>query len=129
MCLLESVEAWDAVTIRCLASTHRDQLNPLRFKGRLTAPAGLEYAAQAMGTHVGLVDGDSRTEHRIGLVGSVRDVVFATDRLDDLDGCLMVSATRLLAGEQGYMYHFTLLHGVRKLIEGRASIFIKAAAS
>jgi predicted hotdog family 3-hydroxylacyl-ACP dehydratase len=57
MCLLESVEAWDDVTIRCLASTHRDQRNPLRFHGRLTASAGLEYAAQAMGAHVGLVDG------------------------------------------------------------------------
>jgi predicted hotdog family 3-hydroxylacyl-ACP dehydratase len=127
MCLLESVEAWDDVTIRCLASTHRDQRNPLRFHGRLTASAGLEYAAQAMGAHVGLVDGP--TQHRIGLIGSLRDVVFDTDRLDDLDGCLMVNATRLVVGEQGYMYHFTLMHGLRKLIEGRASIFIRAAAS
>lgn len=127
MCLLESVEAWDALTIRCLASTHRDRWNPLRFKGRLSASAGLEYAAQAMGTHVGLVGGNHRTEHRIGLVGSVRDVVFATDRLDHLDGWLLVNATRLVEGDQGYMYHFTLLHGVEKLIEGRASIFVKAA--
>ena len=35
--------------------------NPLRCKGRLTASAGLEYAAQAMGAHVGLVDGRSPT--------------------------------------------------------------------
>ncbi|HWC50669.1 MAG TPA: hypothetical protein VG453_03235 [Nitrospira sp.] len=129
MCLLESVEAWDDVTIRCLAWTHRDQRNPLRFNGRLTASAGLEYAAQAMGAHVGLVDGDGPTDHRIGLIGSVRDVVFDIDRLDDLDGCLMVNATRLVVGEQGYMYHFTLMHELRKLIEGRASIFIRAAAS
>ena len=126
MCLLESVEAWDALTIRCLASTHRDRWNPLRFKGRLSASAGLEYAAQAMGTHVGLVGSNHRTEHRIGLVGSVRDVVFATDRLDHLDGWLLVNATRLVEGDQGYMYHFTLMHGVEKLIEGRASIFVKA---
>lgn len=127
MCLLESVEAWDALTIRCLASTHRDRWNPLRFKGRLSASAGLEYAAQAMGTHVGLVGGNHRTEHRIGLVGSVRDVVFVTDRLDHLDGWLLVNATRLVEGDQGYMYHFTLMHGVEKLIEERASIFVKAA--
>jgi predicted hotdog family 3-hydroxylacyl-ACP dehydratase len=126
MCLLETVEAWDALTIKCLASTHRDQRNPLRFKGHLTASAGLEYAAQAMGAHVGLVDSDRRMEHRIGLVGSVRDVVFATDRLDDLDGWIVVNATRLVEGEQGYMYHFTIMHGVHKLIEGRASIFVGA---
>lgn len=127
MCLLESVEAWDALTISCLTSTHRDQRNPLRFKGRLTAAAGLEYAAQAMGAHMGLVDGPRQTEHRIGLVGSVRDVVFATDRLDDLAGSLEVTARRLIEGEQGYMYHFTVTNGLRKLLEGRASIFVKAA--
>ena len=126
MCLLESVEGWDALTINCRTSTHRDRHNPLRFKGRLTVSAGLEYAAQAMGAHVGLVDGDRQTEERIGLVGAVREVVFATQRLDDLDGWLMINATRLVEGERGYMYHFTVMHGEKKLIEGRASIFVKA---
>jgi predicted hotdog family 3-hydroxylacyl-ACP dehydratase len=97
----------------------------LRFKGRLSASAGLEYAAQAMGAHVGLVDGARQREHRIGLVGSVREVVFATERLDDLDGWLIVNATRLVEGEEGYMYHFTVMHGAKKLIEGRASLFVK----
>ena len=126
MCLLESVEDWDDLSISCLTATHRDPHNPLRFKGCLTAAAGLEYAAQAMGAHVGLVDGNRRTECRIGLVGAVRDVVFTAARLDDLDGCLIVNAKRLVEGEQGYMYHFTLTHGACKLIEGRASIFVKA---
>jgi predicted hotdog family 3-hydroxylacyl-ACP dehydratase len=127
MCLLESVETWDGQTITCATSTHRDPHNPLRFKGRLTVSAGLEYAAQAMGAHVGLVNGGRLTEQRIGLVGGVREVVFATDRLDDLDGRLVVNARRLIEGEQGYMYHFTVMHEACKLIEGRASIFVKAA--
>ena len=127
MCLLESVEAWDGLMITCVTSTHRDQQNPLRFKGRLTVSAGLEYAAQAMGAHVGLVDGRRLAEQQIGLVGSVRDVVFTTDRLDDLNGRLVVNARRLIEGEQGYMYHFTVTHEACKLIEGRASIFVKAA--
>jgi predicted hotdog family 3-hydroxylacyl-ACP dehydratase len=126
MCLLESVEGWDDMTISCLTATHRDPCNPLRFKGRLTASAGLEYAAQAMGAHVGLIDADRRAEYRIGVVGGVRDVIFATDRLDDLGGCLIVNARRLVEGEQGYMYHFTVTHGTSRLIEGRASIFVKA---
>ena len=74
----------------------------------------------------GLVNGDRQPEHRIGLVGGVRDVVFSTDRLDDLDGWLIVNARRLVEGEQGYMYHFTVLHQTSTLIEGRASIFVKA---
>jgi len=127
MCLLESVEVWDDLTISCRTTTHRDPSNPLRFKGRLTASAGLEYAAQAMGTHVGLVNGDRQTECRIGLVGGVRDIVFSTDRLDDLDGWLIINARRLVEGEQGYLYHFTVSHQRSTLIEGRASIFVKEA--
>lgn len=128
MCLLEVVERWDALTITCRTTTHRDPQNPLRFKGRLTAAAGLEYAAQAMGAHVGLLTGGGHSRHRIGLVGAVRDVVFAADRLDEHDGWLVVTARRLIEGEQGYMYHFTVAHRLSTLIEGRASIFVKDAA-
>src|SRR5574339_533441 len=126
MCLLESVEGWDDLTISCRTATHRDPRNPLRFNGCLTAAAGLEYAAQAMGAHVGLMNGGRQPEHRIGLVGGVRDVVFTIDRLDDQEGWLIVHARRLVEGEQGYMYHFTVSNGTSTLIEGRASIFVKA---
>ena len=127
MCLLEVVEEWDDVTIRCRTATHRDPQNPLRFKGHLSAAAGLEYAAQTMGAHVGLVTGGRHRQQRIGLIGAVRDVVFATDRLDGHDGWLVVTARRLIEGEHGYMYHFTVAHRLSTLIEGRASIFVKDA--
>jgi predicted hotdog family 3-hydroxylacyl-ACP dehydratase len=128
MCLLDSVETWDDTTISCHTSTHRNQLNPLRFRGHLTASAGLEYAAQAMGVHVGLLDRDRRTENRIGLMGSVREVTFAIDRLDNLAGDLTVNARRMVEGGESYLYHFTVSHGACAIIEGRASIFVKAAS-
>jgi predicted hotdog family 3-hydroxylacyl-ACP dehydratase len=128
MCLLDSVETWDDTTISCHTSTHRNQLNPLRFRGHLTASAGLEYAAQAMGVHVGLLDRDRRTENRIGLVGSVREVTFAIDRLDNLAGDLTVNARRMVEGDESYLYHFTVSHDACAIIEGRASIFVKAAS-
>jgi len=128
MCLLDSVETWDDTTISCRTSTHRDQRNPLRARGRLTVSAGLEYAAQAMGAHVGLLDRDRRTEIQIGYVGSVRDVTFSVNRLDDLAGDLTVDATRMVEGENSYMYRFTVSHSGLAIIEGRASIFVKAAS-
>ena len=126
MCLLDSVETWDDTTISCRTSTHRDQRNPLRARGRLTVSAGLEYAAQAMGAHVGLVDGSRRSENQIGYVGGVRDVTFSVTRLDDLAGDLTVDATRMVEGESSYMYRFTVSHSGLAIIEGRASIFVKA---
>lgn len=128
MRLLESVEAWDETAIRCKAVTHRDPNHPLRSRGRLSAAAGLEYAAQAMGVHVGLCDRDRRTAGRIGYVGSVRDVTFAVDRLDDTVFDLIVDATRVAEGDQSFMYRFTVALGDQAVIEGRASIFIKAAS-
>ena len=125
MCLLDSVESWNDSTISCRTSTHRDPGNPLRFRGRLTIAAGLEYAAQAMGAHVGLLRGLQQGAPRVGLVGSVREVVFSAEHLDDFKGALLVKARRLVEGELGYMYEFTVAHGALELIQGRASIFLK----
>lgn len=126
MRLLDAVEAWDETSIRCRAVTHREQTHPLRSRGRLSVSVGLEYAAQAMGVHAGLLDRGSRTEGRIGYVGSVRDVTFAVDRLDDTGFDLVIEATRVAEGGQSYMYRFTVSLGDRAVIQGRASIFIKA---
>ncbi len=126
MRLLDAVEAWDETTIRCRTATHRNPDHPLRYRGRLSVSVGLEYAAQAMGVHAGLLDPDRQTAGRIGYVGSVRDVVFGADRLDGTDSDLMVEATRLAEGDQSYMYRFTVALGDQTVIEGRASIFIKA---
>ena len=129
MRLIESVEAWDAATIRCRAVTHRDPRNPLRARGRLAVSAGLEYAAQAMGLHVGLAEGGPAPANRIGYVGGVRDVTFAVERLDDTADDLVIDATRLAEGEQSYMYQFRVALGDRLVIEGRASIFLKAVTA
>lgn len=126
MRLLDSVETWDETSIRCRAVTHREQAHPLRSRGRLSVSVGLEYAAQAMGVHAGLLDRGGLTEGRIGYVGSVRDVTFAVDRLDDTAFDLVIEATRVAEGEQSYMYRFTISLGDRAVIQGRASIFIKA---
>lgn len=128
MRLLDTVEAWDETTIRCRTATHRDPDHPLRYRGRLSVSVGLEYAAQAMGVHVGLCDRDCQAAGRIGYVGSVRDVTFGVERLDDTVSDLVVEATRLAEGDQSYMYRFTVLLDSRAIIEGRASIFIKAVA-
>ena len=59
MRLIDRVESWDATTIRCYARSHHDQGNPLRQGTRLEAVTGLEYAAQAMGAHVGLLNSNA----------------------------------------------------------------------
>jgi predicted hotdog family 3-hydroxylacyl-ACP dehydratase len=125
MCLLDSVESWDEKTIHCRATSHRSPGNPLRHGTGLSAMAGLEYAAQAMGVHVGLLNPERSTNRLIGYVGAVRDVTIGRERLDDLPGHLTIKADRLLEGEYSFMYQFRLSAEGVEIMAGRASIFLK----
>ncbi len=89
--------------------------------------SGLEYAAQAMGVHVGLLDRDRQRESRIGYVGSVRDVTFTAAHLDEFASDLIVDASRMIEGDNSYMYRFTVACNGQTIVQGRASIFLKTA--
>lgn len=129
MCLLDTVEGWDGSSISCRATSHRDPENPLRHMGRLEIVSGLEYAAQAMGVHVGLLNPDRPTQGLIGYVGGIRDVTFGVERLDDLPADLNVETRRVFDGQDSFMYQFTLTAGDRVVLTGRASIFLKRVES
>lgn len=129
MRLINRVESWDATTIRCHTLSHHDQGNPLRHNARLEAVAGLEYAAQAMGVHVGLLNRTQSTDGLIGYVGGLRDVVLGIDRLDDCPAELTIDATRLFEGDNSFMYQFSISSGGRNVMTGRASIFLKHVQS
>lgn len=125
MCLVDRVEEWDDTTIRCYTSSHHDPTNPLRHRARLDAVAGLEYAAQAMGLHVGLGHQTPLGDGIVGYVGGLRDVVFNVVRLDECRSELTVEATRLFGDEQSFMYQFTISSEGKAMLTGRASIFLK----
>lgn len=129
MRLIEWVESWDDTMIRCRTGSHRDPANPLRHGAGLDAVAGLEYAAQAVGLHVGLRDQGRAKDGSIGYVGSLRDVVFGIDRLDDCRTDLAIDAIRLFEDDQNFVYRFVISSGGRELLRGRASIFLKQVHS
>src|SRR5689334_22758510 len=125
MCLLDRVESWDDSTIRCRAVSHRDPANPLRRGAKLDVVVGLEYAAQAMGILVGLLNGrPSAGGSSIGYVGGVRYVTFGIEQLDGCPGELTIDAIRLLADHRSFMYRFAVSCHDREVLTGRASIFL-----
>ena len=129
MRLIDRVESWDDTTIQCCTRSHHDSVNPLRHGTRLEAVTGLEYAAQAMGVHVGLLNRTRSTDGLIGYVGGLRDVVLGVDRLDECPAELTIDATRLFAGDNSFMYQFSISSGGRNVMTGRASIFLKHVQS
>lgn len=125
MCLLDEVSDWSADHIECLATSHTDPAHPLRAAGRLGAANGIEYAAQAMAVHGALTAG-SDAAPRQGYLTSVRGASLHVERLDDLMGALRVRADRLSGDHNQVLYRFSLHHGERCLLEGRATVVLDA---
>ena len=84
MCLLDTVEYWDAERVICRTSQHRSPGNPLRANARLSSIHGIEFAAQAMAVHGGLLSPNGAAPS-VGLLVSLRDCVLHCERLDVLD--------------------------------------------
>lgn len=122
MCLLDRVEHWDAAGIRCRSGTHRDPENPLRRDGALSAVHLVEYGAQAMAIHGGLLARAENGAARPGLLVAVRDLKLDVARLDDLSAELVVSARRLVANAGGWLYSFEAEAGGKRLASGRVGV-------
>lgn len=121
MCLLERVRDWDPTQITCLAISHRDPSHPLRDGSALQAVCGIEYAAQAIAVHRGLLAG-IRERPTIGVIGAVRNVILGVERLDDIAGELEIRATKLFEQGESCVYTFSIYDGERTLLSGRASV-------
>lgn len=123
MCLLDRVTHWDAGSIHCVATSHRDCRNPLSVDGVLGAICGVEYAAQAMAVHGGLT-GAAGPRPRGGYLASLRALVLHRERLDDLDGELVIEAERL-AGEGAHVtYRFVVSCAGKIALGGRAAVLL-----
>jgi len=122
MCLLDAVVRWDAQMIHCRASNHRDPRHPLAQAGRLAALHLIEYGAQAMAVHGGLLAQAAGTRAPPGMLASVREVSLAVERIDDLAGDLELHARRLLASGGGWLYEFSASIDNRLLAQGRIAV-------
>lgn len=130
MCLLERVVAWTPEHIECEATSHRSAANPLRAHGRLGIACGIEYAAQAMAVHGGLVAASRASASggpRAGYLASVRGVQLHARRLDDVEDALKVSAQRLFGDGNNMVYSFEVASGKGPLLSGRATVVLDAA--
>jgi predicted hotdog family 3-hydroxylacyl-ACP dehydratase len=126
MCLLDRIDAWDSERIHCTASSHRALDNPLRAHGRLGAACGIEYAAQAMAAHGGLLAA-ADVPPRSGYLTSVRAVELHVARLDDIAADLSVAAERLSGDDNIVLYGFSVSAAERLLLSGRAIVALDAA--
>jgi predicted hotdog family 3-hydroxylacyl-ACP dehydratase len=122
MCLLDEVLSWDIARARCRANSHRSLDNPLRAFGRLSAACGIEYAAQTMAVHGALIASSAGAAAPRGFLASVRNVDLHVDRLDDVEGDLVMSVERVAGDERTALYEFAVLSPEQVLLNGRAAV-------
>jgi predicted hotdog family 3-hydroxylacyl-ACP dehydratase len=128
MCLLDGVVEWDASRILCMSRSHRAADNPLRTEGGLQAVCGVEYAAQAMAVHGGLA-GKVGGRPRAGYLASLRNVVCRRDRLDNLEGDLIVEAEQVAGDGSHVIYRFRLRVGQVDVLSGQALVVLEVAGA
>jgi predicted hotdog family 3-hydroxylacyl-ACP dehydratase len=127
MCLLDAVLSWDAARIECRTATHRDADNPLRSHGRLGSACGVEYAAQAMAVHGALAAQDAAPP-KSGFLIALRRIVLDVERLDDIEGDLLISGERINGDATTVLYQFSVYNAQRSFLRGRATVALDAAA-
>lgn len=122
MCLLDQVESWDTQQIRCLSNSHRDPAHPLRSEGRLAALHLIEYGAQAMAVHGGLLAQQAGGRAAPGMLAAIRNLKLSVDELQDVQGPLCITASKRLANASGWLYDFEVHAGSTLLASGRLSV-------
>ncbi|MDM0067782.1 hydroxymyristoyl-ACP dehydratase [Variovorax sp. J31P207] len=124
MCLLDRLAAWDAESIHCTSASHAHPDNPLRTASGLLSPNLIEYAAQAMALHGGLLAAEGSAPSA-GFLASARNVRLSVARIDDIAGELQVHAQRLTGDQSQILYQFAVTDATgRPLAEGRAVVVL-----
>lgn len=122
MCLLESVLDWNAGEIRCAATSHTDPDNPLRHNGRLASVHLLEYGAQAMAVHGGLLARESGARVLPGYLAALRNVVLEEEFIEHITAPLLIHAQRIATLTDSFMYRFTITVERLVLTSARATV-------
>lgn len=126
MSLLHALHRWDGDTLVCSAVNHTANDHPLRTPHGLLTPTAIEYAAQAMALHGGLIaereqPGAAPTP---GFLASVRNVRMHVERLDTLTSPLTVTVTRQAAQGASILYSFVVAADAQAVIDGRATVVL-----
>ncbi len=123
MCLLDSVQQWDATSIVCQALAPT-AAHPLARAQAVPAIAAVEYAAQAAAVHGALLD--ATDSPREGMLAKLSEVELCATTLDAAGGALTVRADMLSRVATGCMYSFEVSDQRACVVRGRLLVAFQA---
>lgn len=125
MCLLDEVLAWDEKQIQCRTVSHQLADNPLRNADGLSCIMLLEYGAQAMAVHGGLLASAKGERINEGYLAALRDVKIKDTAVDTIKLPLLVEASMLMSQQGNMIYQFSVKTEDETLATGRATVMSK----
>ncbi len=121
-CLLDAVLEWDAERIVCESNGHRAADHALRHRQQLSPLVLIEYGAQAMAVHAGLLAEASGGSAGRRLLVSTQAVGFDCDDVAQLAAPLVIHAERRLADAAGALYDFRIFSAGVRCAWGRVGV-------
>ncbi len=118
MSLIERIDCWDEHGIQCSTDSHRRSDHPLCHAGSLSALHLLEYGAQCIAIHGGLLAGGSRP----GFLAAVKNAHFSIELLDNIQSELIIRAKPEIQDKNGAIYQFSIGAGGKRLLEAHATV-------
>jgi len=132
MCLNDSVLDWDEKSVLCKTQSHLKENNPLRKNNKLSSVHAIEYCAQAMAVHGGLLAREKGEQLAPGYLAAVRNVNLFYDYLDDINNDLFIATKQLMAQGGNLMYEFKMYFkeaDIENIVtSGRATVIQMAEA-
>ncbi len=130
MRLIDRIVSYDEQRIVCESDSHRTTDHPLAEGGTLSIVAGLEYGAQAMAIHGGLLAAMAPPQRaRHGFLVAASDLRWFVERLDTCASPLTIEAVSELRSDNQVAYRFEIRADDLTLLAGRASVLLDAPIS
>ena len=129
MRLIDRIVSYDEQRIVCESDSHRAADHPLADGGTLSIVVGLEYGAQAMAIHGGLLAATAqprRPRARHGFLVAASDLNWFVERLDACASPLIIEAVSELKSDKHVAYRFEIRAAHLTLLRGRASVLLDA---
>lgn len=121
MCLWDSVLAFDEFSLRCRTARHLAKTHPLKTNGCLSKLHLIEFGAQSIAIHGGLLSQQGLKLPRPGYLASVKNIHFGT--FNDQTPHIYCHSSQIMSDNQSKLYQFELTDNEQRLIcAGRALV-------
>ncbi len=121
MSLIEKVTHCEEEGISCIGMSHLDPLNPMFHQGSFQSITLVEYAAQSIAIHAGLLNRQLAAS-RPAFIGGFKNIEIPIAKLPNRKTKIDVKAVAEFLSPGGAIYSFTVLSDDEVVISGRLTL-------